>query len=165
MIRSYLIGGLILALAALAGTKSWRLHAAQLEIAGMQLHASEQATASATAQTIAEQVARSIERAQSAAVAAVASGYQRGLSDAQENADRLVADLRAGNVQLRAQWRGCEADRVPATAAPTGGADAAEQGRRDSAGRIVRAADACDAQVSALQALVLAARAQRAVSP
>ena len=68
-----------------------------------------------------------------------------------------VADLRSGTLKLRDEWRGCEARLggvMSGAAAAAGRAADAEQRRQASAGAIVRAADECDAQVTALQARV-----------
>ena len=130
-----------------ASIQTVRLHHAQLVIA-------ETAKLSAQAQADAQAKARAIEQAKAKAVAAVAESYERGKADAQATADRVAADLRAGSLRLRREWAGCETSRLSAAAASAREFDAAEQSRADSAARIVRAADTCDAQVSALQAIV-----------
>lgn len=124
----------------------------------LQLRAAEAQAEMAAAAASAAQAARAIEQAQALADAAIAESYERGKSDAQAAADRVVADLNAGTLRLRREWAGCETQRLSDAAAATRELDAAEQGRAASAGRIVRAAAECDAQVSALQALVRADR-------
>lgn len=115
--------------------------------------------ADAKADADAQIVARTREYEAAIASAQIASDYERAKHDAQTTADSVVADLRAGTLRLREQWRGCQADVVSTIAAAAAGADAAEQRRRDSAGAIVRAATACDAQVTGLQRIVVADRA------
>jgi len=150
-IRASVFAALALAASLLAVGQAVQIKQARATIATMQRDA-------ATAQAKAERDAREKEYRLGVAQAAVSESYERGKSDAQTAADHAVADLRAGAVRLRAQWRGCEAGRVSDAAAAAREHDAAEQRRADSAGRIVRAAAACDAQVSALQALVRAER-------
>lgn len=75
-----------------------------------------------------------------------------------ESKGAVVADgLRTRALRLQDRWAGCEA-RVSDLAAASGQPDGAADDRADSAGRIVRAAAACDAQVRGLQALVRADR-------
>ena len=91
---------------------------------------------------------------------AVAGQYLEELINAQSKGDRLAADVRAGDVRFRKLWAQCQA--VPATghaATGTGAPDGATDDRAASAGRIVRAAAECDAQVRGLQALILSDRA------
>lgn len=108
----------------------------------------------AKAQAEASEQARQAEQALAKANAAAAEQYERGKQDAQAAADRVVADLRGGTLRLRREWAGCEAKRVSETAASAAELDAAEQRREESAGRIVRAAAECDAQVAGLQQLI-----------
>lgn len=116
-------------------------------------NAAERANAAATA----SEQARKAEATLADLANEVAAEYERGKQDAQMVADRVVDDLRAGNLRLRKQWQGCEA-RVPEAPASPSEPDATPAGRAGSAGRIVRAAAACDAQVKGLQALVRADR-------
>lgn len=81
---------------------------------------------------------------------AVAEQYEKDKQDAEKSGKRVADDLRAGNLWLRKQWRGCE-DRVPEAGAGSGEPDAAADDRAESAGRIVRAAEEADAQIRALQ--------------
>lgn len=118
----------------------------------------------ANAEASAQRAARSAEQAQAARNAKIDAAYQRGLNDAKATADRVVADLRDGNLRLREQWRGCEAAaRVPAPAAAQSGPDAAagvpaedpQRAVRDaSAGRLVRYGAEADALITALQARI-----------
>lgn len=83
---------------------------------------------------------------------AIAEETQRKLDDAQATADRVVADLRAGERRLRAHWEGCQATAsLSAAAAIAASADDAAELRAASAARIVRLGAECDAQVRGLQ--------------
>lgn len=93
------------------------------------------------------------ERANVQAANAVAARFEKEKKHAQAESDRLVADLRAGQRQLHQRWQAALhtaalSDAVAAASQPDGGAD----DRYRSAGRIIGAADRCDAQVRALQA-------------
>ena len=98
------------------------------------------------------------ERAKAAELADIAAKYEQEKTDAQAAADRTIADLRAGNVRLQNRWAGCPA--VPKAPATSGQPDGATDDRAESAGRIVRAAAECDAQIRGLQAVVTADRAR-----
>jgi len=90
---------------------------------------------------------------------AIAAQYLEELNNAQSKGDRLAADVLAGDVRFRKLWAQCKA--VPTTghaATSTSAPDGATDDRAASAGRIVRAAAECDAQVRGLQALILADR-------
>lgn len=106
----------------------------------------------------AEQAARDTEAKRVADMAALDANYQKELSDAKTVSDRTIADLQSGNVRLRERFT-CNAGSgsVPRTAQAgtgTSSADALADDRNASAGRIVRAAAECDAQVKALQDVV-----------
>ena len=111
--------------------------------------AHEQAAATAELDSARKQVAESESRANAAAVAAE-QAYNEGMQHAQSVADRTIADLRSGNLQLRERWKTCSS-RVPETAGPAAEPVATGDDRADSASRIVRAAAECDARVSAWQ--------------
>ncbi|MDR0701301.1 MAG: hypothetical protein LBF61_02660 [Azoarcus sp.] len=87
--------------------------------------------------------------------------YEQERKNAQETSDRVARSLRSNALQLRQRWAGCEAARLPATPPAARQPDATAADRADSAGRIVRAADECDAQVKGLQALLKAERENR----
>ena len=132
--------------------RTWQLEHTRAELSDAKADIAQQAAA-------AEAAARVIEQKISAATAAAAANYEKGKSDAQAAADGVVAALRADNLRLRQAWRCPAAASVPAAPVAAGGVDAATDDRSESAGRIVRAAAECDAQVRALQDLVLADRA------
>jgi hypothetical protein len=87
---------------------------------------------------------------------AISQQYEQDKTDAEANASKLAADLRAERVRLRPIWR-CEAS-VPATAASAGKPDAAHGLQAESLGRIDRAVSELQAQRDALQAIVKAER-------
>lgn len=93
---------------------------------------------------------------------ALANNYLGLLNDANRKGDKLASDLRTGDVRFRKLWAECQA--VPAPGNPAsgiGGVDAGTDDRAASAGRIVRAAAACDAQVRSLQAQVACDRGDK----
>lgn len=98
---------------------------------------------------------RKLERDLADAQASASEWYERGKKDAEAAAAAVAADLRAGTLQLRQRWAGCETERLSQTAALTAELDAAARDREESAARIVRAAAECDAQVLGLQRLLL----------
>lgn len=108
----------------------------------------------AQANTKALAAARSAENAQADAIAAAATHYERGKADANADANAVIAGLRAGDIKLRDDWTPTIIAGVPPTAAAIAGIDAAERRRQESAGRIVGAAEQCDAQVAGLQQVI-----------
>jgi len=134
-----------------AGVQTVRLHHAQ--------NAAKRATESSLAAALkASEAARAEEQTRARYIAGVADAYDKGKADAQAQGERVAADLRAGNLQLRQRWQGCEARHVPGAPAGAVEPDAGADDRAASAGRIVRAAAECDAQVRGLQALIRADR-------
>lgn len=113
------------------------------------------ADALAVAEAANEQAATYKRRAE--ANDAIATQYLEALNHANDKADRLAGDLRTGDLRFRKLWAQCQA--VPAAggdAARSGTPDAEAADREESAGRIVRAAAECDAQVIGLQDVVKA---------
>lgn len=102
---------------------------------------------------------RELERRLSGALAQVSDAYERGRRDAQTVGERVTAELRAGDLRLQERWAGCEAG-VPGVSTTPAELDAAARDREESAGRVVRAAAECDAQVRGLQELLIEARKQ-----
>ncbi|MGV8959208.1 MAG: lysis system i-spanin subunit Rz [Stenotrophomonas sp.] len=93
------------------------------------------------------------ERANVKAANAVAAQYELEKADAQAASDRLVADLHAGNQRLHVRWQAALATgELSAAAAAASQSDGGAADRYQSAGRIIGAADQCDAQVNGLQA-------------
>ena len=96
----------------------------------------------------------------------VSAAYEKGKSDAEATAKRVVADLRAGNLVLRERWSACKtSDGVPRTATDPSEPDAGTHDREESAGRIIQAAAQCDAQVKGLQNLLTLERQENVQQP
>jgi hypothetical protein len=116
-----------------------------------------------TAKAVAEQerdnaiAVIAVERQRVKRADTIAAKTHEEMRDAESKGVAVAAGLRAGNLRLQQRWAACEA-RVSDLAASAGQPDGAADDRADSAGRIVRAAAACDAQVRGLQALVRADR-------
>jgi hypothetical protein len=106
------------------------------------------------------QQALTAERAKADALNAVAEQYEKDKRDAETAQERLVADLRTGNVRLRHLWQGCAARPVPGVAADPSVADAEDGLRFASAGRITGTVAACQAERDALLGIAEADRAQ-----
>ena len=107
----------------------------------------------------AKEKARADRDALTTAQNAVSAAYEKGKADAEANAKRIVADLRAGNLVLRDRWTSCQASSgLPRPTTDTSEPDAGTADRDESAGRIVQAAAQCDAQVKGLQNLLLLER-------
>ena len=102
---------------------------------------------------------RETEQKLAAAQTAIAEAYEKGKKDAEATAADVVADLNAGVARLRGRWAGCETERLSLATALAAEPDAAARDRNESAGRIVRAAAECDAQVRGLQSLLTSERA------
>ena len=136
----------------------WGIHHAGVVQGRAQVQASFNAyKAEVIAETaIAKQKAAAKEAADRAAIVAINEQYRKDVSDAQHEAARLAADLRAGRQRLRQQWT-CPAS-VPGAAADPTGADAAAAIREQGAVDLVRAAAEADAWISALQSILNAER-------
>ncbi len=98
---------------------------------------------------------RETERVRAQRMYEIAADAEEGKAHAEETGARVTADLRADNLRLREHWRSCESTRLPGIEPAAAEPDAAADDRAESAGRIVRAAAECDAQVRGLQAVVL----------
>lgn len=99
------------------------------------------------------------ERKRANEMTAIAKDYEEQKDAAAAESDRIIADLRAGNLRLRQLWQAQAAtadlsQAVASAAKPDEGA----RDREESAARIVRAADECDAQVRGLQRVIEADR-------
>jgi hypothetical protein len=99
-----------------------------------------------------------IERQRVARAEQVATKFEQEKQDAERKGSAVAAGLRNGNLQLQQRWQGCEAARVSDLGAGIAQSDGGADDRSGSAGRIVRAAAHCDAQVRGLQAQVRADR-------
>ena len=103
---------------------------------------------------------RQLEQALATAQTGVSEAYEKGKKDAETTSAAVNTDLRAGNLRLQQRWAGCETQRLSDAAALASKPAAAAGDREESAGRIVRAAAQCDAQVRGLQELLILERAQ-----
>jgi hypothetical protein len=101
--------------------------------------------------------ARAKEQSDARNSAAIAQAYERGKTDGEAIGNRVAAGVRAGDIKLRKQWRGCE-NHLPGIAASPAEPDATTQDRANGAGDIVRAAHDADALIAALQELLRSER-------
>ena len=101
---------------------------------------------------------RALEHALVEASNAAAEAFEEGKQNAAKTSKTVVDDLRAGQLRLQQRWDKCEAARVSDAATAAAQLDAAARDREESVGRIVRAAAECDAQVRALQQLIISER-------
>lgn len=141
-----MIRALAIALSVCVALLAWQTH----RVHALRLDAAEHAAQLADAQARAERAARETNTSIVDTLFAADTAYQKGLIDAQVAADRDVAALNAGTLKLRREWALCETGRLADGVAAARESGEAEQRRRDSAARIVRAADECDAHVDAL---------------
>ena len=81
----------------------------------------------------------------------IAAQHIKDIENAKAKADRIAADLRAGNIKLRNHWRGCAA---PQAASNPEGADEDSRLREESAGRIIGNAAEADSWIRALQDVI-----------
>lgn len=143
MISKAIIYGLGLALmAALAalGTQTWRLHSSMTAIAGLKQAAAEQQAAQYQYTT--EWLNDAVQGFTKAD-----DNYQRGMADAKQNSQRLVADLNNDNVRLRDYWQGCKADLHATNDTASAKLDSERRRLREaSAGRIVGIVAECQAR-------------------
>ncbi len=146
---------LILALLAYGGF-AYHAGAKTAKLAAQYVMASHLADDAKATQKL-EQAARAHEQSDARKSAAIAQAYERGKTDGEAIGTRVADSVRAGAIQLRKQWRGCE-NRLPGVAAAPAEPDAAAQDRADGSGNLVRAAHDADAQITALQDLLRSER-------
>lgn len=103
---------------------------------------------------LATEDARAKEQKLIAIFQTVSQAYERGKQNAELQNKRVVADLRSGALRLREQWSACAAGNMPNSTTTPGQFNAGTGNREESAGRIIRAAAECDAQVTGLQRLL-----------
>jgi hypothetical protein len=136
-----------------ANLYQWRDYAVAVEkIRG------DQKTAVQAAEAKAQKAARAVEAEQAARADAVAQSYEQGKTDAQATADRVAADLDAGDLRLRDIWQSAATRCLSNLGDATGQLDAARRDREASASRIVLAAAEADNQIAGLQAFIRAER-------
>jgi Tfp pilus assembly protein PilX len=137
-----------------AGTAGYHKGKADAERAA-KIAMSEHLAEDREAERVATEDANRYKDALATAQNAVSAAYEKGKADAEANAKRVVADLRAGNLVLRDRWTSCQASSgLPRPTPDTSEPDARTADRDESAGRIVQAAAQCDAQVKGLQSLL-----------
>lgn len=103
--------------------------------------------------------ARDAEHRKAKEAQAIAVKYEDEKRAIETESARTVADLRAGNLRLRKLWEAPAATAdLSRAVASAGQPDDQAADRAESAGRIVRAAAECDAQVRGLQAVIEADR-------
>ena len=148
--------------AGVAGYNKGKTDAELVAKVAMDKHLSEDREAETKAKDKAREDRDKLADAQNA----VSAAYEKGKRDAEQTSKRVVADLRAGNLVLRNRWTACEANLGMPTATPAPSEpDAGTGDREESAGRIVQAADECDAQVKGLQELLRLERKQNVHQP
>lgn len=125
-----------------------------LAVSADRQHRAEERAAQLDANLKASEAARKAEQAQADKFQAIAQQYEQDKTDAEDRASKLAADLRAERVRLRPEWR-CE---VPAASTGSGKPDAAADVRAEGASHLVGNADAADAQIRQLQAILRAER-------
>ena len=145
----------LLAVALLVAGLAFRARAAD---AVARADASEQRAQTLEAQLQAVSEARNKEREAAKRANAIAAQYEQDKLNAESAAKRTADDLRAGNLRLRDQWRGCEASRVPQANGAAGQPDAAAEQRIEGASNLVRAAGDADAQIRGLQDFIRSER-------
>lgn len=134
-----------------AGYHKGKIDAERVAKIAMSEHLAEDREAELVATEAADRYKDALATAQNA----VSAAYEKGKADAEANAKRVVADLRAGNLVLRDRWTSCQASSgLPRSTPDTSEPDAGTADRDESAGRIVQAAAQCDAQVKGLQSLL-----------
>lgn len=104
----------------------------------------------------AERKARAREQAQAQEMAAIAAELEAQRKQGYEARDKVISDLRAGNLRLRKHWQGCP--RLPDTSAAPGSGDADAGLRETGAGDLVRLGAEADAIIRACQAVILSDR-------
>lgn len=147
----FLLVGLILGGTYHAGNVSGRREGAA-EVSALKLqHALETAEVARLAKIAAEEAAK-LGKTWADGYIAIAARHSKELRDAESKSRAVVTGLRNGSLRLSAQWR-CE---VPAPAVAGGARSVAGEStdRAESAGRVVRAAAECDAQVRGLQSVL-----------
>jgi hypothetical protein len=156
-------GILVAILVALSAGMFWRGY--QSGVAAEKTRLDERLAADDRAAKLADLDARKREFEWTLAASAASQSYEQGKHDAETNAANVIADLRAGTVRLQNRWAGCEAHRRADAAGVARQRDAAATDREESASRIVRAADECDAQVRGLQEILISERAGQGARP
>lgn len=156
MTRAQILAGLLLFLAGCLLGREWRDRSAEIA-------AGKREVKQLTSQVLAEQGARALEQTKGQELAKIGAKHEQDREAAEAIPAAVVADLRAGNLQLRRQWAACETNRVSESAAGIAERDALAELRAKDQGDLVRIGRDADDQIGACQATVKADRA--AVSP
>jgi len=130
-----------------------------LNAAAKEIDKAEVARDEALAALATEKQAAKDAKTRADAEAANAAYYMENLNNANDKADRLAGDVRAGDVRFRKLWAQCQT--VPSAQGASDSEPVVDAGANDraaSAARIVRAAAQCDAHVRALQKQIIADR-------
>jgi len=151
MTRAHILAGLLLFLAGCLLGREWRDRSADIA-------AGKQEVKQLTGQVLAEQGARALEQAKGQELAQIGAKHEQDREAAEAVPAAVVADLRAGNLQLRRQWAACETNRVSESAAGIAERDALAELRAKDQGDLVRAGRDADDQIRACQAVVIADR-------
>ena len=155
----YACGGLLLAGLTAFGIQTYRLHGVQSEVVKLQRDIAQERLKAATDLLLFNAASRAKEQSMRDGFHKTITEYRKESADAQANADRVAADLRAGNIRLRREWLACtSAASVPGTAEPAAGADAGADDRAGLAAAVVRSGAECAIQVRGLQRLLRAER-------
>lgn len=159
-VRATAFLGLSLAVAAAWGVQTVRLKSAQADTAKVaedfRSYREKMILLTGQATTAAAQARVEFHEARARAE----SSFQAGRESAIEHEKTVVADLRAGNLRLREQWRNrvCPAAQGQAPAGAAEGQDGADQLRAESAGRIIGIGARADALTRWLQSELLVTR-------
>jgi len=108
--------------------------------------------------------ARAIEQTLTARMAEIGAEHEQEQRAAVAVEAAVLADLRAGAVQLRREWGRCETARVSGVAATTAERDAARAERDALAAAVVRVGHDADRQLAACQAVIRAYHQQDSAS-
>lgn len=109
------------------------------------------------ASTRAAELDRAAHAKQAAAMTAAEQKFTREKADALAEKDRVIAGLRAGNLQLREHWQGCRAAAGTGAGQGAGQRDEAADLRAAGAGDLVRLGREANAEVTYLQGLIASA--------
>lgn len=156
---------LLLILAAYLYGRADGKEAGRRAVEAVELKQAKADTKTAQANQQAAQDAADRYRIKAESNAAVAENYLRLMTDANRKHNGVVADLRAGNIRLQKQWRGCQVSSAGETAAGQSGADEGAGLREEGAAAFVRDGAECDAKIISLQAQVACDRGDTSKCP
>ena len=145
---------LLAALAFWAGWE-WRDRSADLGVARVERD-------TARAEVGAHAAARAVERTNADTLSAIGETHEQARAAAEAVPDAVVADLRAGVLQLRNDLATCHTARLSEAVAGSVERDAPAELRAEVAGALVRVGRDADDQLAACQAVI---RADRGVQP